>query len=119
MYLLTEFPMARSALCKPPACADPSALAYRGSRGSFRSVSTRPRGRSRFNVLGDTLCLFGTATTFPASLCVSGLGDIAPPKNGKDRWAKASPALLQALRGHLEAIDLDGSVEEWSPEQRQ
>jgi integrase len=44
---------------------------------------------------------------------------VAPPKNGKDRWVKASPALLKALRGHLEAIDLDGSIEEWSPEQRQ
>jgi integrase len=32
---------------------------------------------------------------------------------------KASPALLKALRGHLEAIDLDGSLEDWSPEQRQ
>jgi integrase len=32
---------------------------------------------------------------------------------------KASPALLKALRSHLEAIDLDGSVAEWSPEQRQ
>ena len=50
---------------------------------------------------------------------ISGRGAVAPPKNGKDRWVKASPALLKALRGHLEAIDLDGSVEEWSPEQRQ
>jgi integrase len=50
---------------------------------------------------------------------ISGRGAVAPPKNGKDRWVKASPALLQALRGHLEAIDLDGSVKEWSPEQRQ
>jgi integrase len=32
---------------------------------------------------------------------------------------KASPALLKALRGHLEAIDLDGSLKDWSPEQRQ
>jgi integrase len=50
---------------------------------------------------------------------ISGRGAVAPPKNGRDRWVKASPALLKALRGHLEAIDLDGSVEEWSPEQRQ
>ena len=49
----------------------------------------------------------------------SGRGAVAPPKNGKDRWVKVSPALLKALRSHLEAIDLDGSVEEWSPEQRQ
>jgi len=49
----------------------------------------------------------------------SGRGAVAPPKNGKDRWVKASPALLKALRGHLEAIDLDGSLEDWSPEQRQ
>ena len=35
---------------------------------------------------------------------VSGRGAVAPPKKGRDRWVKASPALLQALRGHLEAI---------------
>jgi len=50
---------------------------------------------------------------------ISGRGAVAPPKNGKDRWVEASPALLKALRSHLETIDLDGSVAEWSPEQRQ
>ena len=50
---------------------------------------------------------------------ISGRGAVAPPKNGKDRWVKANVPLLKALRGHLEAIDLDGSVEEWSSEQRQ
>jgi integrase len=50
---------------------------------------------------------------------ISGRGTVAPPKNGRDRWVKASSALLKALRSHLEAIDLDGSLEDWSPEQRQ
>ncbi len=32
---------------------------------------------------------------------------------------KASPALLAALRDHLAAMELEGQVKEWSPEQRQ
>jgi integrase len=31
---------------------------------------------------------------------------------------KASPALLTALRAHVEAMDLEGQVKQWSPEQR-
>jgi hypothetical protein len=44
---------------------------YLGSRltGSLLRGSTRARGRSRFNVLGDTACLLGRLTTSPASLC--------------------------------------------------
>lgn len=40
-------------------------------------------------------------------------------KDGEDRWVKASPALLAALREHLEAIELEGHVKQWTPEQRQ
>ncbi len=40
-------------------------------------------------------------------------------KDGEDRWVKASPALLDALRAHLGAIELEGQVKEWTPEQRQ
>jgi integrase len=46
-------------------------------------------------------------------------GRIEACKNGKDRWVRASPALLAALRDHLAAMDLEGQVKEWSPEQRQ
>jgi integrase len=46
-------------------------------------------------------------------------GRIEHPKNGKDRWVKASPALLDALRDHLAAMELEGQVKGWSPEQRQ
>jgi integrase len=45
-------------------------------------------------------------------------GTIEAPKNGKDRWVKASPALLAALREHLEAMALEGQVQDWTPEQR-
>ena len=31
----------------------------------------------------------------------------------------ASPGLLEALRTHVEALDLEGQVREWTPEQRQ
>jgi integrase len=44
-------------------------------------------------------------------------GRIEACKNGKDRWVKASPALLAALREHLAAMDLEGQG--WSPAQRQ
>lgn len=40
-------------------------------------------------------------------------------KDHDSRWVKASPALLAALRAHLEAMDLEGQVKGWSPEQRQ
>ena len=41
---------------------------------------------------------------------INGRGVVAPSKNGKERRVKASPALLRALRSHLEAVDLDGSL---------
>jgi len=40
-------------------------------------------------------------------------------KDHDDRWVKASPALLAALRDHVDAIDLEGQVKGWTPEQRQ
>lgn len=40
-------------------------------------------------------------------------------KDGDDRWVKASPALLAALRRHVDAMNLEGQVQGWSPEQRQ
>lgn len=40
-------------------------------------------------------------------------------KDGDDRWVKASPALLAALREHIDAVDLEGQVKGWTPEQRQ
>lgn len=43
---------------------------------------------------------------------------IEPCKDHDARRVKASPALLQALRGHVEAMALDGQVQGWSPEQR-
>jgi integrase len=44
---------------------------------------------------------------------------IAPPKNGRARWVKASPTLLEALREHLKNVALEGSVKNWSVEARQ
>ena len=46
-------------------------------------------------------------------------GRIEPCKDGDDRWVKASPTLLEALREHLATMDLEGQVKDWSPEQRQ
>jgi integrase len=40
-------------------------------------------------------------------------------KDGEDRWVKASPALLDALRRHIDAVNLEGQVRGWAPEQRQ
>jgi integrase len=45
-------------------------------------------------------------------------GRIEPCKDGEDRWVKASPALLAALREHLAAMELDGQVKDWTREQR-
>jgi integrase len=39
-------------------------------------------------------------------------------KDGEGRRVKASPALLAALRAHLEAMDLEGQVRDWNPEAR-
>lgn len=44
---------------------------------------------------------------------------IEPCKDGDDRWVKASPALLAALREHVDAMNLEGQLKEWTPEQRQ
>ena len=46
-------------------------------------------------------------------------GQIEAPKDSEGRYVKASPALLEALRGHLEAMALEGQVNDWTPEQRQ
>jgi len=44
---------------------------------------------------------------------------IEPPKDSDDRWVTASPALLAALKAHIGAMDLEGQVKAWTPEQRQ
>ena len=36
----------------------------------------------------------------------------------EDRWLKLPAATLAVLRAHLEAMELEGSVHRWSPEQR-
>lgn len=46
-------------------------------------------------------------------------GRIEAPKDSDGRYVKASPALLEALRLHLEAMALEGQVNDWTPEQRQ
>jgi len=43
---------------------------------------------------------------------------IEPCKDKEGRRVKASPALLTALRSHLEAMDLEGNLHGWTPEQR-
>ena len=42
-------------------------------------------------------------------------GRIEPCKGGEDRWVKASPALLAALRDHLAAMELEGQVKGLDP----
>jgi integrase len=44
---------------------------------------------------------------------------IEAPKDHEGRHVKVSPALLDALRGHVEAMRLEGQVKGWSVEQRQ
>jgi integrase len=46
-------------------------------------------------------------------------GRIEAPKDSEGRYVKASPALLDTLRAHLEAMALEGQVNRWTPEQRQ
>ncbi len=46
-------------------------------------------------------------------------GRIEPCKDGEDRWVKLPSATMAALRGHLEAMDLEGSVKDWPPPARQ
>jgi integrase len=43
---------------------------------------------------------------------------IEPCKDGEDRWVAASPALLTVLRAHIEAMELEGQVRGWAPDQR-
>ena len=46
-------------------------------------------------------------------------GRLEPCKDGEDRWVKLPAATLAMLQAHLEAMDLEGSVNRWSPEQRE
>ncbi len=43
---------------------------------------------------------------------------IEPAKDGEPRRVKKSPALQAALHDHVEAMKLEASVRDWSPEQR-
>jgi integrase len=45
-------------------------------------------------------------------------GRLEPPKDHEGRDVKMSPALAAALRAHLEAMDLEGQMNKWTPEQR-
>jgi integrase len=45
-------------------------------------------------------------------------GRLEAPKDHEGRFVKASPALLTALRAQLEAVALEGQVQDWSVEQR-
>jgi hypothetical protein len=44
---------------------------------------------------------------------------VLPCKDDEDRWVSVSPALLAALRTHIEAMDLEGQVKDWTIAQRQ
>jgi integrase len=44
---------------------------------------------------------------------------VEPCKDGDGRRVKASPALLAALRSHVQAMDLEAGLRQWTPEQRQ
>jgi integrase len=44
---------------------------------------------------------------------------ILPCKDSEDRWVKASPALLTALRAQVDAMDLEGQIKKWDTEQHQ
>lgn len=46
-------------------------------------------------------------------------GRIEAPKDGEGRSVKASPALLEALRAHVTAMELEAQVKAWTPVQRQ
>ena len=45
-------------------------------------------------------------------------GGMAPCKDNDDRWVKGSKELLRTLRAHVQAMDLEGQVKGWTPEQR-
>ena len=47
-----------------------------------------------------------------------GGGRVEPCKDSEDRWVKLPPATMAALRAHLEAKDLEGSVKGWPPAAR-
>jgi len=40
-------------------------------------------------------------------------------KDGDARWVKVTPGVLNALKGHLEAMDLEAGLSGWSPEARE
>lgn len=40
-------------------------------------------------------------------------------KDHDDRWVKMSPALVSTLRGHVEAMELEAQVGEWTADQRE
>jgi integrase len=40
-------------------------------------------------------------------------------KDGEDRWVKLPPATMAALSAHMEAMDIEAGVKDWSSEQRQ
>jgi len=44
---------------------------------------------------------------------------IEAPKDHEGRWVKISPALVAALRAHVDRVELEGSVKGWTAEQRQ
>jgi integrase len=46
-------------------------------------------------------------------------GRMEPCKDGEDRWVKLPPSVLAALRVHIEATDLEGSLKRWPKERRQ
>jgi integrase len=48
-----------------------------------------------------------------------GGGRVEPCKDSEDRWVKRPPATMAALRAHLEAKDLEGSVKGWPAAARQ
>ena len=44
---------------------------------------------------------------------------IEPCKDGDGRWVKTSPALLAALQSQVDAVDREGQVKGWTPDQRE
>jgi integrase len=43
---------------------------------------------------------------------------VLPVKDNESRYVKASPALLAALKAHVEAVELEGQVKQWDEEAR-
>src|SRR2546427_5206801 len=48
-----------------------------------------------------------------------GGGGVERCKDGDDRWVHLPASALAALRAHCEAMELEASLKEWTPEQRQ